>query len=331
MRLLLCLLAVVAWPVPGSADPGPVKSKFWERVARPHEQEILDVLRHARQLYESADRPVRNAADVEFRQRLLADARGMLRYALGRVPERTDVIELLAYVEEASGHMDQALALYERYVEIQPHDLMSGELCLRHGLLLWRMGSMERAVKRLEPCVEAPARLRNSESRVHAIVHLANLYMDQGRVTAATELLRRHTVGEPSPEPLLVFALAVAYDKDEQLSLAYETLAALQIQGQRDVTIRLLRSLEDLSWFVPAEDRAYFLALLYEVSGYLAEAREEWHNYTRSGELARYARRARTHMEAIEGLLDKARASQASGGVQGGTPAAPQVSPPVVP
>lgn len=313
VRFVLVLACVLlAWPARAGAAPGDdARPTIWARAADPqgvHGREVAEILALARQLYTNASRPMGSAADEAVRKRLLDDARGMLGYATRLMPDHMEVVALLAQVEEASGRETQALALYQKVMDSK--DPIPGDVCVRHGLLLVRVNQLEQGVQALRACVDLPVQLSlhsANSARTVALVHLANLYADQGRITAATSLLGHYT-SAASPDLLAMFALAVVYDKDEQISRAWATLDTLKSQQQRILTMTLVRSLEPLA-FVPAADRHYYLALLYEAGDYLAEARQEWHNYLRNRDQSRYARRARQHIEAIDARLARTRRS----------------------
>src|SRR5207237_953504 len=76
----------------------------------------------------------------------------------------------------------------------------------------------------------------------------------------------------------LALALAVAYDRDEQLSSAFQTLDHMQSALTSSYAAQLQQSIGTLQ-FVPAIDQRYWQALFYESAGFLAEARAEWLNY----------------------------------------------------
>jgi tetratricopeptide (TPR) repeat protein len=308
--ILACVL--VTWSAGAGAAPGRAGDAFWDRVIAQHDREVAEILAQAGQLHERAGRPVITARDEAVRQRLLDDARGMLRYAARRAPDHRGVLEMLAYVEEASGRVEQALELYHRVTEGQP-DEISAESCLRHGQLLARTGAHAQAMKKLRACLELPGRMSafgSQFSRTAALVHLANLQAQGGRVNEATSLLAHHASVQPA-DPFARFALAVIYDKDEQISRAYEILDQLKAQHQGVLALTLSRSFDQFD-FLPAADQHYYLALLYETTGHLAEAREEWHNYVQSGDEAPHARRARQHIKAIDSLLARSRRSTAT-------------------
>jgi hypothetical protein len=67
------------------------------------------------------------------------------------------------------------------------------------------------------------------------------------------------------------------------------------------VTDRLGAGLVPL--LAPPYERHYFPALRYEALGHLHEARAEWQAYAAAGDDARYRRRARAHVAAIDALL----------------------------
>ena len=120
-----------------------------------------------------------------------------------------------------------------------------------------------------------------------AVVYLAQALVAAGRADRATTLLAdavdnlgRHYYGIEAST--LVFALAVAYDQDEQLSKAYQTLDRLQNALSSGYAAQLQQSLARLE-LVPAIERHYWQGLLYESAGFDGEARAEWLDYAAAG------------------------------------------------
>ncbi|RPI91502.1 MAG: hypothetical protein EHM39_14510, partial [Chloroflexi bacterium] len=115
-----------------------------------------------------------------------------------------------------------------------------------------------------------------------ALVMLASIYMNTGRLAEAIDLLSgtRPTVPYPGAVDVLTsFALAVAYDRDEQISLAHATIQQL-ISSRGDALLYALHDDQGTrNPFVPPEERRYFAALQHEALGNLAEARSEWLAY----------------------------------------------------
>lgn len=282
------------------------KSTLWERIAAPNEREIRVILRHARGLYERASLDVGHPEDDRTRDRLLADARGMLRHGHKLAPGNMDVVALLARVDAAAGNTGEALAGYRTYMEKQPARQISAELCVEYGALQARLGQTEGGLATLERCIELPGSRRardGGQQRSRALVLLSMLHPMLHRSDRAITVLHRHA--GPTGDMLVHFALAVAYDKDEQITRAYDVLQR-ELDGMKDemiffgLTERVLAQV-----FAPAAERHYFMALLYETRGLLPEARAEWLAYVRSGDAARYRKRASKHIAAIDTLLQQ--------------------------
>ena len=104
----------------------------------------------------------------------------------------------------------------------------------------------------------------------------------------------------PNELALVMFALAVQYDRDEQRGAAFEILDRMQstLQGQLgqmgSYALATMR-------FSPAADRHYYYGLLYEAAGNLTEARTEFALYAASGDQP-YRRRALEHVAGLDEL-----------------------------
>ena len=118
---ICCSRAAFAEPPPG----------FWQRMAASQENELRDVLKHARQLLDSAERPILDAEDDQLRQRMLREAHGMLRFGLRQAPDNRELLELMAFVEEAAGRRESALARYRDLLERADHYRTSTHACTR--------------------------------------------------------------------------------------------------------------------------------------------------------------------------------------------------------
>jgi tetratricopeptide (TPR) repeat protein len=94
---------------------------------------------------------------------------------------------------------------------------------------------------------------------------------------------------------LAQFGLGVALDRDEQSEKAEQAIAAAVA---RDPNMRLLS--RDTVFFEPPGDKAYYVALGYEVGGMRPRAIAAWREYLRAQPAARWARRARTRLGALE-------------------------------
>lgn len=277
------------------------KLRFWQRVLITRDREVQDALSHANELYENAQRAIQDADDEALRRRMLREARGMLAFALRLQPDNRHALERMAMVEEADGRTARALTHYQTVFQRTDLEPMSSQACVNYGLLLARSQKRARAIDVLRRCINLknPLEMNLRSSRTTALLNLCNLYAAEGRLEDAIELLVRERVERQTG--ILAFALVVLLDKDQQLNRAFE-----QLNHQRQMDQRFTQSLArelGMHSLVPTVDYHYYTALLLEARGSLPEAREEWYHYIRSANNARFAGRARQHLEAIDALL----------------------------
>lgn len=296
---------------------------FWDRAVDPHGAErkaILaatkEILGHVRATDDSsaASATARARAAAE-RTRILRDARGMLRYALAREPDHPELLHRAAEVADATGRSADAVALYRR--SIAAHRRGAGphaELANLHA----RRGELDDAIHQYRVALAASASTRSGPGDVY--IALASVYMAAGKCDEAIALLQtfRRVTRRYYRDHFIQFALAVAYDRDGQVSKAHNVLS--KISNQRNLIDDFLRRsrgwMSDIDLATPL-DVHYFNALLFETTGMLEEARTEWLQYARSGPEARYRARALAHVRELDRRLrDQTR--------RGGNPEAPR-------
>ena len=291
-----------------SPDPRLPKATLWQRIVDPHGPEIAAVLYHARALHQRA-REIDAGTHTGYhpiRRRLLEDARGMLRYALRLSPDHLDVIALLADVEDTAGQPAAAIRGYREYMERTEDRHLSRARCLRFGVLLARTGQDRQAARALQRCIDLPY-LPHIELKEHhrsrAIAARAMVLAHDDRLDDAFALLHRNL--EVERDQLVAFTLAVLYDQDEQITRAYEILEQDFNAMHDELTFQAVAQRLQVQPFLPAAERHYYLALLYESRGLLADARNEWLAYVHSSALVRYHRRARKHIRDVDRLLEQ--------------------------
>jgi tetratricopeptide (TPR) repeat protein len=302
----LAVVALLALPAGAGAEPDVARDldpDFWQEVADPHGDEVRAVLERAQRLLGDASSPVAAEQDPTgtTRQRRLDDAYGMLRYARRLSPRHPDVLLALGRAAEESGRTDAAIDALTTYLAIVP--AATGDAHLRLGALQLRAGRRAEALHHLR---EAQAS-RHPGTAGAAAVHLAAVLESEGRTADAIATLQAAVAPSAagywnSDAAMVAFALAVAYDRDEQVSSAWTALDRLQgglsgsFAGQIQAAMSGLR-------LTPAVDLHYWRALLYESLGDLGEARAEWLHYAAGGEAARFRPRALAHVTAIDRML----------------------------
>lgn len=289
MRRLCTALALVVTTAPAAADSPPLDARkgdrpFWSWVIEPHAVEIATVLEKVDELRSLARNSNRETDYLDTRRRALDDALGMLRYARRLAPRDPIVARTLAEVAAERGLLAEAAATYEHYLETGGGDDNTARGAL--GVIYAQQGRYGVAIE--------PLRAGVAVRSLEAIQVLAQVYMERGRVTEAIDLLV-HSPHADSADSLLT--LAVAYDRDEQVGEAAETLGRLSslLQGRQYLPLII-------PTFVPAIDQRYFTALLFESRGKLDQARAEWMAYAAARPAPRFRARALAHVADIDRL-----------------------------
>jgi tetratricopeptide (TPR) repeat protein len=293
---------------------GKDRQNFWSWLSDPHKAEVDQVLAHAMENRRQAtsdggafdDSGAYQPGRAERRRRLLADAQGMLWYARRLAPARTDVLRELAIVADESDEPGAEKAL-ERYLAQEVPERISADARVRLGRWYARQRRFADATVQLRLALGSPA--TDLRARSQATILMATVLMHSGRLAEAIDLLGSAVASIPMPPYGFVdhatqFALAVAYDRDEQITLAHETLATMRA-GNPEAFSAVLTEFEGRGHpiaFVPPWERHYYAGLQFELLGHLAEARAEWLAYLRVDD-APYRGRVRQHLELVDRLI----------------------------
>ncbi len=318
VRTLLVTLALAICLAPTSASADDARKphrpdNFWEWLIDPHGAEIRLIIDRARENrrrasneYPAHDSHGLNENNRLISERLLTDALGMLRYAATLEPDNADIKREIAFVSYDLGRSDEAHAALTDYLQSEVSERVDASAHWRRGHLFARQREWKSAIVALRLALDGRRSPVILSERSQAIRCLANVYMETGRMAEAIEVLESSLPSEPSSDPLLHFSLALAYDRDEQLTRAHELLDKLVNHNRYGSSLIHLftqhRFQGGAMLFTPPADRHYYHALLFEISDLLSEARTEWLAYARTAD-APYARRARTHVDAIDKIL----------------------------
>ncbi len=297
-------------PVPAAAESPP----FWEAIAAPHRRELERLLAEARMLRDVVAPSYHEVHEAPERAQVLAAAFTRFAQASALAPERRDLLEDAAHAALDAGDPWHAASAYSQLRarrEGEPDFLLAyneAEAMLRLGELAAAGAVLERAL----PAARSPQdRLRGAVLRGYAL-------MSEGALDDAIEVIARATDSSPlgpGSDALALTVLAVALDRDEQLTRAVEVLAQVR---QLDPEFSFLTTpfftpattppgARYSILFAPASDRHYFAALAYEARGQLAAAAAEWRQYA-GAEEPRYRHRAEAHLAELgRRLADAAR------------------------
>jgi Tetratricopeptide repeat len=290
------LLAVLVTAPVARAD----QRDTWAEIVDPHGDEIRQILEKTNQAWAQALNYANYDGDPtgELRIKLMDDAFGMLRYARRLAPHNPDVLLALGRVADDGGRAGAAIDALDAYLRESPQPLP--EAHQRLGKLHLRLRHYDLAIRHLRQG------LAGGGATVATIIYLASALTAAGRGDDATQLLADAVQAQGGQYwnvevDTLALALAVAYDRDEQLSSAFQTLDHMQSSLNGSYPAQLQQSIGSIQ-FVPAIDQRYWQALFYESAGFLAEARAEWLNYAAGGADARWKDRALAHVAGIDKL-----------------------------
>ncbi len=309
---------------------GPAQAKgsdenFWASLIAPNAEEIDLVLEHARALRLQAmqytlgqDPAYANSYDElqrEQRRRRLEDAYGMLRYALRELdPEQPELLYEIGRNADDIGRYDEVLEALGKFVDIAENkDRRVVEAYIRIGRIRARYGEWDEAITAFKRSLVS----RSSANRGVALLYLGCAYMHSGQIAEAIDVLSQAAEMQAVGYQYYVaqssqFALAVAYDRDEQITRSHEVLEKL-IAQDRSLTYVLGSPynyntpdvLDARPLLVPPHERQYFLALKYEATGLLEEARAQWLTYTKAADDGPIRDRALAHIEDLDEMLDE--------------------------
>jgi tetratricopeptide (TPR) repeat protein len=124
--------------------------------------------------------------------------------------------------------------------------------------------------------------------------NLGDTLMALGRLAEATDAYRRAVRASPL-KPITHVALAVAYDRDQQVERAKSEIG---IALSQDPSLNTVQS--DQYIFVPAADRHYYLALGFSTRGLRSRARYELRQFLRELPDGPFSARARERLAQAE-------------------------------
>jgi len=308
---LVVVLLVALAPAIARADyvaeappaPPPPTDEFWRDVVAPHGDEIQQILDKARQGLAYLPGCVAQDCDPtgEQRTKLLDDLYGMLRYARKLDPTQPDVLILLGQVAEESGRATAAIEALQAYVSLLGTDeRIPVDVEFRLGRAYLRLGRAEDAIRHFRAGMGEGPTSYGGGGATTSLLYLAMTLANTGRISDAIDVLApaaaTQNVWSPDLQQLLM-TLAVTYDRDEQISAAFQVLEGLQNNLQQGYQQYVQSALASMA-FVPAHEQHYYLALLYESLSNLSEARTEWLIYAQAD--APFRGRALDHVAAID-------------------------------
>jgi len=201
-------------------------------------------------------------------------------------------------------HAQEVLDAWAKFEELAPLDPRVGvlrddgiaadfDLLFRRAILHTRFAdqpNLKLAAKDYEAIL---ARSDNVDETV--LGNLAETYMMLDRLDDAIEAYRHALRSALRSET--VYGLAVALDRDERGAQARDLI---QSQGEQALTEFERSITTGRTFFVPAGEEFYYLALAYEAYGLDEIAIEDWQKYIQSGAHPEFQPRAKAHLDTLE-------------------------------
>ncbi len=208
---------------------------------------------------------------------------------------------------------ERAAQVLKRARELDEPGLIDDRITFELGIVYSRLGAYAEALAEYDRALRTVSADRSGENgtwtaldharrRAQLYGNSAETLMALGRLDEAIARYRRAEADAminssiyADELELAQFGLGVALDRDEQPEKAEQAIATAIA---RDPNMRLLSS--DAVFFEPPGDKAYYVALGYEVSGMRPRAIAAWREFLRALPGSRWARRAKTRLVALE-------------------------------
>src|SRR5690606_20697904 len=170
------------------------------------------------------------------RARFYREVYGMLKYARKLQPDNVEVLSLLGQAADEIGKTREAIDALETAIQLVGLERAGIEATGRLGMIYLRLGQLDQAIRYLR-AAQMPVSA-GLPITAHVAVHLSNALAARGQMTEAIDVLATSIPPQlqyyPNELTLVSFALAVQYDRDEQLGAAFDVLDRMQsvLQGQ---------------------------------------------------------------------------------------------------
>ena len=291
----LAIAAALLLAAGDSARANERESDFWGGIADPGRKQFEAAMARGVNLLKRA----KNMPNVSLKSKMLEDALAAFDEATKYSPHnfrgwyrRGKVLMALDRIKEGV----RALKRARRLGAAGPDVLF--DIAFDLGIAYAKAGAFEKAVLEYDRADRAKAdarqrgfNIRSDRSTVHG--NAAEALMALGRLDEAIQRYRESLSYVPS-NTLVRYGLAVAYDRDEQISKANQAMRkALAV----DTNMRKLTA--PTVFFIPDGDIHYYFALGYLVKGDLEKAKEEWQLFLQKLPKSQWAPRARAHLAAL--------------------------------
>jgi len=305
-------LAAIAVPARAHADRMPDRpyaapadpDDFWRDVVHPHADEVGELQRNLALTLRSIDDPYGEGNRGEQVQSGLR----MARYALVLDPGDLDALYYTGAFADEAGRATEAQRVLDDYLARAPVGVLRADALLRVGRIALRQHRTRDAIVALRRSVAQVAERMTSVKAHIALAHALEATGDVGAAIAVMRELDDNVPIDGDPATVIGYlALAVLYDRDEQVTAAFDVILRLKNALDNDYN----RWAEDAVRLYPppvAADLHYYRALAYETTTVNpTEARAEWFAFERAAGATGAGARAHDHRIALDRELARDR------------------------
>lgn len=251
------------------------RSEFWERALQPNKQLYTNRLKRAQRFLNRSDKQSRTNAERLLRDAIKLQPNAPLAYwYMGILHFRN---------KEWKKCATEHAVMFKKYPEFKP----PGKDARNPKSLDMSLGTCNALAGRYEKAIVHFKRILSRADGKNYQVHwrLGETYMALGRLKDAIASLQ--TALRLYSSGLVRFALAAAYDRNEQLALAREHLKRASI-GYRNLQI------------IPAADKVYYKALKAQQQGKKQKALLYFREYLVQAKSSQWRHRAQHHLKNIK-------------------------------
>jgi TonB family protein len=296
MMLILASFSLLGAAPEKSPKKRTKEPDFWSKIIDPGRQQAEKALERGRKIYDSIVRDQRRLdKSPQLKRRLLEDALAAFSEACRASPRNTAAWFFKGRVLMDLERMKPAIAALRRARRLDA-SYNAYSLAFDLGIAYSKTGSFERAVleyDRAERVLLASGeRLQATRGRRSVLNgNAAEALMALGRLDEAIQRYREALSQGGANRTLIRWGLAVAYDRDEQVSKAMaEARAAITADpGMRELT-------RDSVFFIPQGDIHYYFGLGNLVQGKVEESKKHWQMFLDKLPKNQWAFRARAHL-----------------------------------
>ncbi len=272
-----------------AAKQKPAQKSFWERFVKDRNgseekliQEILVDLRSAL-----------NEEDQEKKEELLKSAIGKAKKGTRLHPDSADLHYWLGFGLYEVRRFKETLAAFKKAEKLDPEAGFIADMAFKKGIIYTVLGDYPKAVESYMTAARSP--MQSAESLGIIYSNAAECLMGMGRMVDAIRMYERSLTVRPASNSQALWGLAVALDRDEQISKSVQAARA---------AAKIDPKLESLTgpgvFFVPEGELHYYLGIAYQALGKPEKALVHWKSFLKALPESPWAYRAEDHIKVLE-------------------------------